>query len=398
MDGRQGKTKLRIVGLDLFRIMSILIIFFFHQKIHLGINFGVLNAFISMGPIFMTAFFMLSGYVLEMTHGEQDICRQGKILDFYKKRFISIIPSYWLVAISYTIYLIIKGQSIGLHITMLPIELIGAQSWFNSLFSFSHNGGTWFISCLLICYFAYPLISMIIHEMKKMSKIIVLLIILYIILAAPLIVNDFQISSIYSNPLFRLLEFMLGILLYSLYKEFFGQRKVVFECRSENHKITAEKENKEKKYIQNKSIPTKYTYIYRYIITIVILMLLLIAGVSALVKQKIGVNDYMMYNWIAVPIFIIMLLVSTGLKSSSFSQGTVKAITYMSNCGYIFFLVQFFTWPLTRWVLNLVMEEVQSSGIKFIISLTINSVLTVIIYELFDKPVRKVLQLIMWRK
>lgn len=398
MDGRQGKTKLRIVGLDLFRIMSILIIFFFHQKIHLGINFGVLNAFISMGPIFMTAFFMLSGYVLEMTHGEQDICRQGKILDFYKKRFISIIPSYWLVAISYTIYLIIKGQSIGLHITMLPIELIGAQSWFNSLFSFSHNGGTWFISCLLICYFAYPLISMIIHEMKKMGKIIVLLIILYIILAAPLIVNDFQISSIYSNPLFRLLEFMLGILLYSLYKELSGQRKVVFECRSKNHKITAEKENKEKKYIQNKSIPTKYTYIYRYIITIVILMLLLIAGVSALVKQKIGVNDYMMYNWIAVPIFIIMLLVSTGLKSSSFSQGTVKAITYMSNCGYIFFLVQFFTWPLTRWVLNLVMEEVQSSGIKFIISLTINSVLTVIIYELFDKPVRKLLQLIMWRK
>ncbi len=398
MDGRQEKTKLRIVGLDLFRIMSILIIFFFHQKIHLGINFGVLNAFISMGPIFMTAFFMLSGYVLEMTHGEQDICRQGKILDFYKKRFISIIPSYWLVAISYTIYLIIKGQSIGLHITMLPIELIGVQSWFNSLFSFSHNGGTWFISCLLICYFAYPLISMIIHEMKKIGRIIVLLIILYIILAAPLIVNDFQISSIYSNPLFRLLEFMLGILLYRLYKEFSGQRKVVFECRSENHKKTAEKENKEKKYIQNKSIPTKYAYIYRYIITIVILMLLLIAGVSVLVKQKIGVNDYMMYNWIAVPIFIIMLLVSTGLKSSSFSQGTVKAITYMSNCGYIFFLVQFFTWPLTRWVLNLAAEEVQSSEIKFIISLTINSVLTVIIYELFDKPVRKVLQLIMWRK
>lgn len=398
MDGRQEKTKLRIVGLDLFRIMSILIIFFFHQKIHLGINFGVLNAFISMGPIFMTAFFMLSGYVLEMTHGEQDICRQGKILDFYKKRFISIVPSYWLVAISYTIYLIIKGQSIGLHITMLPIELIGAQSWFNSLFSFSHNGGTWFISCLLICYFAYPLISMIIHEMKKMGKIIVLLIILYIILVAPLIVNDFQISSIYSNPLFRLLEFMLGILLYSLYKELSGQRKAVFERDLRSHKETAEKGNEKKKYIRNKCISTKYTYIYRYIITIVILMLLLIAEVSVLVKQKIGVNDYMMYNWIAVPIFIIILLVSTGLKSSSFSQGTVKAITYMSNCGYIFFLVQFFTWPLTRWVLNLVMEEVQSSWIKFIISLTINSVLTVIIYELFDKPVRKLLQLIMWRK
>lgn len=75
MDGKQEKTKLRKVVLDLFRITSILIIFFFHQKIHLGINFGVLNMFISMEPIFMTAFFMLSGYVLEMTHGEQDICR-----------------------------------------------------------------------------------------------------------------------------------------------------------------------------------------------------------------------------------------------------------------------------------------------------------------------------------
>lgn len=397
MDGRQEKTKLRIVGLDLFRIMSILIIFFFHQKIHLGINFGVLNAFISMGPIFMTAFFMLSGYVLEMTHGEQDICRQGKILDFYKKRFISIVPSYWLVAISYTIYLIIKGQSIGLHITMLPIELIGAQSWFNSLFSFSHNGGTWFISCLLICYFAYPLISMIIHEMKKMGKIIVLLIILYIILAAPLIVNDFQISSIYSNPLFRLLEFMLGILLYSLYKELSGQRKAVFERDLRVIKKQQKREMR-KRNTYEINVYQQNMHIYRYIITIVILMLLLIAEVSVLVKQKIGVNDYMMYNWIAVPIFIIILLVSTGLKSSSFSQGTVKAITYMSNCVYIFFLVQFFTWPLTRWVLNLVMEEVQSSWIKFIISLTINSVLTVIIYELFDKPVRKLLQLIMWRK
>ena len=56
--------KRRLVGLDVFRIMSAVVVFLFHTQMHMGADFGFLNEFIHMGAIFMTGFFMLSGYAL----------------------------------------------------------------------------------------------------------------------------------------------------------------------------------------------------------------------------------------------------------------------------------------------------------------------------------------------
>ena len=53
----------RLIGLDLFRIFAVLVIFFFHTG-HIGCSYGLLRGFIGQGAIFMTAFFMLSGFAL----------------------------------------------------------------------------------------------------------------------------------------------------------------------------------------------------------------------------------------------------------------------------------------------------------------------------------------------
>lgn len=57
-------SRKRLCGLDVLRLMSVLVIFLFHSNGHLHCSYGVLNAFVSMGAVFMTAFFMLSGYVI----------------------------------------------------------------------------------------------------------------------------------------------------------------------------------------------------------------------------------------------------------------------------------------------------------------------------------------------
>ena len=58
----------RLIGIDILRILSAFVVFLFHARIHLHCYFGVLTRFVEMGAIFMTAFFMLSGFVLQYTN------------------------------------------------------------------------------------------------------------------------------------------------------------------------------------------------------------------------------------------------------------------------------------------------------------------------------------------
>ena len=48
--------KRRYVGIDILRIVSVIVVFAFHANMHVGVSWGGLNAFISHGHVFMTAF------------------------------------------------------------------------------------------------------------------------------------------------------------------------------------------------------------------------------------------------------------------------------------------------------------------------------------------------------
>lgn len=67
----QGRK--RYIGLDVFRIASITVICAFHTIIHLGVNYGILQPFCRMGAVFMTAFFVLSGYSLFVSYSDKNV-------------------------------------------------------------------------------------------------------------------------------------------------------------------------------------------------------------------------------------------------------------------------------------------------------------------------------------
>ena len=228
-----GSSSNRLVGLDIFRIISVLFIFLFHSATH-GTGYercyyGIFDNFISMGAIFMTAFFMLSGYSLYYTYQEKDFANIAQVKKFYIKRFINIAPAYYFIGIIYVFTL--GGESFKENLLLFPVELLGIQSAFTSLFLISHNHGTWFISCFVLCYLLYPFFQAIVKQMTVKEKCIIMGICVFILLWSPFIVWKFKTASIYANPLFRLLEFYIGIVLCSM-QELFAKIRILSQKRT----------------------------------------------------------------------------------------------------------------------------------------------------------------------
>lgn len=347
----------RAVGLDLMRISMALLIFMFHSRIHiLHCSYGVFNSFVEMGAIAMTGFFLLSGYVLNLTYGKKDMSNTDEIKRFYLKRIIAIIPLYFAWALFVVVAkIVIRGGSIMDEIVLFPIEFLGIQSVFSTLFPFSHNSGSWFISCLLICYFLYPLIHIITNRIIDKNRIWLVLLLSVVLLWSPFVQHYFELQTIYTNPFFRALEFIIGILVSQL----------------------------------NNSIkPCKLILLLRNPFVCVVSIVSLIVGVTV-AKQLDIPGDYMLYSWVALPCFISMI-VSLGSYRFSDLQGS-KTIRYFSDLSFCLFLGQvLYVWYAVKFSLEFV--GCQSNILKIVMSFILVFILANVLHYLVEVPSTKYLK------
>lgn len=290
------------------KIYLTLIVFIFHCSIHLNVEFGLLQPFVSQGAVAMTGFFMLSGFLL-YTNSKDVINDSVSIKKFYIKRIASIIPVYFAVGLIYTVLWIVTGRiSLIKALLVSPVEILGIQSFFTSLFSVAHNQGTWFISCLLICYFVFPLIQQIVHFSPKKTTWVGIMLCYFIVSYAVIIIRFFAVENVYTNPFFRGLEFAIGCLLGRL--------------------------NDISKKTRNKS---KYDLLF-YVSS----MILVVLGI--IVISKLGFyGSYMDYDFFVIPIFAIMIVSGNSLGSDFFRKGSIFT-SFLSSLSLCFFLGQMFTW------------------------------------------------------
>jgi len=337
----KAKIKSRAAGLDLFRVVAVLMVLLFHGHIHHGCSYGPMAGFVSMGAIFMTAFFMLSGFVLYMTYREQPLIEIQSLKKFYLKRIIGIIPLYYIVAILYVIFL--GKETAFQNIVLFPIEALALQCSFSSLFAVSHNDGTWFISCLMFAYLLFPLMQEVAKQLSTKAKVLAIALSIVVLLWSPVVVHYFSTDSIYSNPFFRGLEFFIGVLLCSLpvkWKSLFTWKAAVVEAAS------------------------------------------LVALVSVAVKMNLFVGNYMLYNIIALPLFACMLLTLSGLKSPVLQNS--RMLRYASAVSYAFFLAQTFNTQIEKVLFaNL---DIQDNALKIVVSVVVCSFVAVLLHELAEKP------------
>lgn len=324
----------------------------FHSRIHvLHCNYGVFNPFVDMGAIAMTGFFLLSGYVISLTYGGKDISSKGEIMFFYLKRLISIIPLYFVYAFVLVIANVVcNGKSALIEeVILFPVEFLGIQSVFSSLITFSHNGGSWFISCILICYFLYPLINIVTKNILDRHRLVLLLVMSVILLYSPIVQHYFHLQWIYSNPFFRAIEFSIGILV------------------SQLNKTTR---------------PCKLIMILRSPYVCIASLICLIMGVS--VARIVDVsNDYMLFSWVALPCFISMM-VSLG-SYNFFALQKMKVIKYLSEISFCIFLGQIkYVWLAVKYILEYIGCE--ANILKILISFVFVFIIANMLHYFVEVP------------
>ncbi len=288
----------------------------------------------------MTMFFMLSGFSLFVNWAGSDLFEIPQIKIFIKKRFFSIVPMYYIACILFVVLsLSTKKEQIWEVILLAPVETMGFQSVFSSLFSYSHNGGTWFISCLLICYFLYPYIQELIKNTNKKTREVMLLLCVFVLLYSPFVVFLFKIKSIYSNPFFRLLEFIIGILLAAM---------------------TLDYEGNEKRFVYNWYI-------------VIIANLMIVIGISLGVSLNVDVGNYMLYSWIYLPCFIVTLIGLSGVESNILNNS--KLLKLMSQVTFVFFLAQLYSNQICKMLIK--KYEIESNLIRILIGWSMCIIITV---------------------
>lgn len=349
--------KKRLGMLDLLRILAVTFIFLFHSHIHIDCNYYILTPFINMGAIFMTAFFIMSGFSVYYTNSENDgFNSKSDVILFYKKRVVAIIPMYWFMALSYPIWdIVVEKGSIINNIILAPIELLGLQSVFHSLFSFTHNGGTWFVSCIIFCYLVFPFIYNIIRETRIKSKIIIGIFLDCILLYSPLLATYLEVESLYSNPYFRTLEFVIGMLLCSIWSDVKGKKWY-------------------RRYIASRGLFSG-------------VLLLLIIMVTIVAQMNILVGNYMVYSWIGLPCFSALVFCGAGVETPNINKS--KFVKYAVDISYVFFFAQFYTWKTTSEILKRIGED--TNILRIVISLVVCIVIAILMHELIEKPLKKIL-------
>jgi peptidoglycan/LPS O-acetylase OafA/YrhL len=221
--------------------------------------------------------------------------------------------------------------------------MLGLQSVFSSLFEVSHNDGTWFISCLLLAYLAFPLMQEAVKQMSTRAKYVALGICTLALFWAPLVVHAFSTESIYANPFFRGLEFFIGVLLCSLpvKSKLWGTWKAFF-----------------------------------------VELIVLVGLVSAGAHFHVAVGNYMLYDVVAVPAFACMVLTLARLNSPRL-QGSA-ALRYMSAVTYAFFLVQTFNTEMERWIFST--WGIQNNAVMIVISVVLCGLMAVALHHIVEKP------------
>lgn len=219
------RIKNEISTLTSFRFIIAFVVFLFHCKQNLGFNFGikVIDRFINNGAVFMTGFFVLSGYIMSYVYINNDFRKKGVVFNFYLKRFLRIYPVYIIATIIYFIF-IPSTYAIGDWIRIIINDIFAVQALFPNMFKLGPNGGTWSISVEFFFYFLFP--ALVILFAKKPKALLLTGLTMSLIITINIHglshSNQHNIASFfvcYFNPIMRVDEFMVGIAFYLLNKK-----------------------------------------------------------------------------------------------------------------------------------------------------------------------------------
>ena len=171
---------------------------------------------VQFGTFPVAFFFILSGFVMSIGYAEKALSDEFNYKHFIAKRLMKLLPlnvlclGLWLILPLMSDF--VNGRfSYSTYILLIPDSFL-VQAWIPiKEVYFSGNAVAWFLSDMFFCYLFFPyLIKML---TKRWGKILMIIIVATYLLLVQMIEGDYIHSLVYISPFFRVIDFMIGILL-----------------------------------------------------------------------------------------------------------------------------------------------------------------------------------------
>lgn len=179
------------------RVIALLCVMFLHAG----------HPIVSIGcPI--TFFFVISGFLYKDKPGNYG----GYIWNKCKKLF----PVFWLTfAIDFFLNHRVLSWKMIPHLFLVQTYVPTSEAGVAEPFYYEYVGVSWFISCLLFCYILSPFIYRLIERLSKEGMLLLLLCVITLMctLFYLPIPAAYEKWFLYVSPYFRLLEYVMGMLL-----------------------------------------------------------------------------------------------------------------------------------------------------------------------------------------
>jgi peptidoglycan/LPS O-acetylase OafA/YrhL len=210
----------RLPSLTSLRWFAAAAVFLAHADL-VTANTAIGPALDRIGPQGVTGvsfFFMLSGFVLAWTYQPGDTVR-----DFYRRRIARILPAYLIVtaaALVFVITVLDVHGTVPLLKTIFPATLLQAWVPEPSVYG-AGNWVAWSMSAEVFFYALFPLLIGPVMRLDRRRLVWLMGACAVVAILAPLTLQpsaetEFTFWVIYINPLYRLLEFVIGMCICAL--------------------------------------------------------------------------------------------------------------------------------------------------------------------------------------
>lgn len=334
-----------INNLQVLRAFGAIMIFIHH----FGFNEPISRTF---GDFAVAIFMILSGFVLCAAHQEKYI-ETGKspsIKIFICKRIFKIYPLY-IVSLFVMLYL----YRFNCNPIAILLDIFLLQSWIpNAEYYFSGNGPAWFLSSIFFCYFMFfPLLKLITHRYEKLKYYIIGIIYIIYFIIVLIIPTPWENAIIYINPIMQTTSFLLGIILWQIYKRF------------NNYK------------------PGYYIVI----LAICICVIFDIIAIQYNIQERYTLSSWW---WIPSSVLVISLSLTDPIDNAISKIIKNKFILAFGNASFSFYVIHV-PWIIATRILMNKLNINLTLGVEFALSLTLLIPISIIINRYFDKPSYKLL-------
>ena len=318
----------RDYSLDYIRIIAIMMIFTFHycctymltsSPFYIMANGG-------WGCPGSTVFFVLSGYLLRAKYSTIT-----NIKDFYKKRFLSIFPMFYIAFIVCYIFTAIRAGN--LFYAGNPIKFIFTLTGIDNYLAFYNIGtyavvGEWFTAIIVAVYLIYPFFNKLYNRFKITTIIIV---------TGIYITNAF----ISLDPVIADASIFSGIFL-------FMAGMIIFDISS---------------------------YLRKYYWSA--LIFISISLVIVFIPLQLGIPKVILSNILGICIFTFLLII---LQNVDKLKTMNKAVKFISSICYSIYICHHFILNKIAAVISVYMKTNVSHIWGYLLSLAITIIVSIILY------------------